>query len=285
MSKPNVLGIRIRRHGIVMCIIALFASCYEPIDGCLDLQATNFSFSADNACSQDECCEYPSVEYSFSPLYGDSILQSSAIFENEIGQLFSISSYDFMISNTRLFQADGEEVITRDTFDVFTGIDSDLTLTTLDRDIQQITNRNLNVTIPNIREVGEFSGFSFSVGVTSQVQLVNAISYTDTDNPIQAYEDQFTNEGFNWLNWTILVYQQELDTLVVSDTLSIQMNQNHLPVSFTADTLFTKNNGIDIPFDIEMDFREWIDGVDFGMSEAEIADICRSNIEKTFSLQ
>ena len=43
-------------------------SCYEAIEGCLDSQAVNFDFSADNAC--DGCCSYPNLIINFNRVFG-----------------------------------------------------------------------------------------------------------------------------------------------------------------------------------------------------------------------
>ena len=45
---------------LFICLACCFAGCYEPIEGCLDVRATNFDLNADRSCP-DNCCEYPEL--------------------------------------------------------------------------------------------------------------------------------------------------------------------------------------------------------------------------------
>lgn len=273
-----MLGPNLHKLSYVCMIIGLLSmsSCYEPLDGCLDRESSNFSFDADRPC--DSCCLYPAVVFAFKPMYGDTNFLSSRTYVNELGQSFSVKSYDFIISNARI-GSDGSEVGTRERF--FANLDQGQGIFEFSNDIIQVSRSGLTVSTPNIRETGDFEKISFDIGPPPTLHDVDISSYTETSNPTHTFEDLYNGQGVDWLNWSISYYIDSITT----DTIIVTMDEFYERIAFTADTLYTKQKGINAQFDIEIDFAKWMSGVNLQtMTPEEIADICHTNTQRSFSL-
>lgn len=274
-------GSKIASTLMVILLLVCTHACYEPIEGCLDIQATNFAFGADR--SVDSLCQYPVIEYTFSPVYGDSLLISTSRYTNRLGQEFSLNTYNFLISNVSLTNVKGEAIRSRNTFEAIVGQEGSTSLISLPQDIVEVGRFDIIASIGNVREVGDFTGIAFDVGVPAQIHEVNAVSYADDENYLHTIADQYTaNQGLSWSNWVVYHYTDEDEI----DTLSITLNKNHPAFTYSLDTVFVKNNGINAEFEIEIDFQKWLSGVDFeNMDSLEIATKCHQNIPISFSLK
>ena len=73
-----------------------FNSCYSPVDGCLDPEATNYSIDADNPC--DDCCNLPILNVSvFHERYGYYIFTLGDTITNDLDQRVSLLDYVYLL--------------------------------------------------------------------------------------------------------------------------------------------------------------------------------------------
>lgn len=87
---------------LLLSLAMAFSACFEPQDGCLDIEATNFDASADDDC----CCEYPKLIMEARHRYGSDTVQylPDSLYVNSAGQVFRIKSVAFYLSEFQLFQ-------------------------------------------------------------------------------------------------------------------------------------------------------------------------------------
>jgi len=103
-------------HFLFAALVAalLLSSCFEPVKGCLDIEATNFDASADNDC----CCKYPQLVLSIDNAYDTLVWKPDTAYQNNLGQWFRIRNIVFYLSDMSLTQ-NGTALQVSDTVNLF----------------------------------------------------------------------------------------------------------------------------------------------------------------------
>ncbi|HMV23421.1 MAG TPA: hypothetical protein PKA71_03780, partial [Saprospiraceae bacterium] len=70
-------------------VVLFFTACYQPKEGCLDINATNFDATADEEC----CCQYPVLQLKFKHFASGNEFSASDTILNDFGQQFRIPSF------------------------------------------------------------------------------------------------------------------------------------------------------------------------------------------------
>lgn len=87
---------------LLLCFASvLFGSCYEPKEGCLDIEAVNFDASADKNC----CCEYPVLLLEILQRYDTDVWLADSAYQNSNGQWFRLKSAVFYLSEFQLYRS------------------------------------------------------------------------------------------------------------------------------------------------------------------------------------
>jgi hypothetical protein len=76
----------------------IITSCYEHETGCRDINALNFSVSADEDC-EDNCCTYPNVEFLVNFIYKNSVIDTNKYFPLEDGDSIRLQSAKIFFSD------------------------------------------------------------------------------------------------------------------------------------------------------------------------------------------
>jgi hypothetical protein len=76
----------------------IIISCYEHEKGCRDINALNFSVSADEECD-DNCCTYPNVEFIVNFIYKNSVIDTSTYFPITAGDSIRLKSAKIFFSD------------------------------------------------------------------------------------------------------------------------------------------------------------------------------------------
>lgn len=155
----------------MLCWILLLPACYEPKEGCLDAQATNFDLEADEACS--DCCEYPTFQLALQHrivLIGQEAKRFStdSVYYDGSGQPFRFENIRFYLSNLRLVRADGTEVPVSNTIelDLYDASGMPRKATVEDNFLLANPIFEQTYTIGNFRESGSsFEKIRFAVGI------------------------------------------------------------------------------------------------------------------------
>ena len=73
---------------VLLLLATLTYSCYEPVEGCLDIAAVNFNASADEDC----CCEYPTLRIQLIQRFETLVDLSAKAYTNNLGQVFRLDN-------------------------------------------------------------------------------------------------------------------------------------------------------------------------------------------------
>jgi len=155
----------------VLALALALVSCFEPKDGCLDIEATNFDASADKNC----CCEYPLLVIEALHRYGSDTVQyiPDALYENSAGQIFRIKSLAFYLSEIQLFQNGGLLTVT-DTVQLqtYAQAGNDTVKTTFTDDFLLIRRTPVDNAVGDFRPVGAFEKVRLRLGLSAEAQRV-----------------------------------------------------------------------------------------------------------------
>lgn len=91
------------KNNILIVCFTFFASviltsCYEHEKGCRDINALNYSVSADDDCD-DNCCTYPNVEFLVNFIYKNSVIDTNMYFPLESGDSIRLQSLKIYFSD------------------------------------------------------------------------------------------------------------------------------------------------------------------------------------------
>jgi len=188
----------------LLVIVLLQTSCFEPTEGCLDIEATNFDASADDAC--DDCCTYPQLKLSvFHAITKDNwnmtedtcIFHASTLaFENEITSQTDSSFYQldnmlFYLSDFRLVSSTNEVYQVSDTIQLNI-LDNAVTLeekdTTVIDDFILVKRLNSSYTLGEFIAPGNFEKIQFKVGLLPRLNTTNPDTL-DSSHPLAISRD------------------------------------------------------------------------------------------------
>lgn len=282
------------RNSVVVFVLSmfLFQACYEPVQGCLDAQATNFSVGADEPCP-DNCCTYPSIKLKIQHCYEiatDSFIAlnyGDSVYFDALGEPFRISGIQYYMSEFKLVKSDGSltgvsDSLTVDQIDPISGDTSALTL----EDNFLLLNpvlKEVNITLGNFREVATFSGVRFKLGLDVPANYTSPVS-VDDNHPLAVQDDNMylsPTEGYIFHKVGLFADTIATDTIPVITEISGSSNlrEIELPVVFTTD------NGFDVTITIQVDYQNWFEGIDIQSSlNNDLEQQLISNIPSSFSV-
>lgn len=93
---------------LLFLLVAFVNSCYEPIPGCSDTLAANYSFSRDRDCL--ECCTYPTVQFTWQHKYGADTFLIGKSFSTNATDSFRVLDSKIFITDIKLRSASGEDI-------------------------------------------------------------------------------------------------------------------------------------------------------------------------------
>lgn len=96
---------------LAVCFIFLTSlivtSCYEHEKGCRDINALNFSVSADEDCDNN-CCNYPNVEFLVNFVYNNSVIDTNKYFPISDGDSIRLQSAKIFFSDFSFTDKSGD---------------------------------------------------------------------------------------------------------------------------------------------------------------------------------
>ncbi|MEL6719310.1 MAG: hypothetical protein AAFP82_11385, partial [Bacteroidota bacterium] len=169
MSIPDTfLSIKAMKFGfIALVFMALFfQSCYENMEGCLDVNATNFDVAADREC--EDCCTYPLLRLAVQHVYTAKVLEKDTLVRFNLDKPYTLDSINFFsltdlryyISEIKLVRENGDLVDIEEEVEVILlqGLDTVPDFTTKDNFVL-IDRSNITPSrIGTFRENGSFKG-------------------------------------------------------------------------------------------------------------------------------
>ncbi len=269
----------IKRINIVLIIVAFFTSCYQPKEGCLDINAKNFDVAADESCCDEEscCCEYPDLKLNVNfPLFRDTnlVFDMSTPYSLDNKHYFSVDSIAFFLSDIYLINEKGERFSVSDSVLVLHANDTSF----IKDDIALIRRNQFEYSIGKFQYIEQFVGMECKLGLLDEANFIHQDTLS-TSHPLANKSEkmyQGLEKGFNFFR---MVFHR--DTLLTSPSL-IVINDNMMDLSFSFKNPLNFDRGDDVFVNISIYLLNLFETVDFGIdSDALIGEKIKQNLEKS----
>ena len=228
----------------------LCISCNTRIEGCLDIQAENFDFSAERAC--DDCCTYPSMLLSLSQKWDDENFSNTDTFYDVDQQPYQIidltyflSSWSWTDAQDNLYTVDSVEAACNGSLRRFTP------------DIITIDTRHFSYILGTIRQSPVIDSLSFFLGQTDDYTCLDP---NDPDTPPNLdQQGPLWNPATDTLETLRLIIKKDL-SVEVYDTLFVT-TQFQFGLGYANEI----EKGKDATLKLSVNYAQWFATVDIDM--------------------
>ncbi|MEO1714386.1 MAG: MbnP family protein [Bacteroidota bacterium] len=277
MNKSSVLS-RVVWVTIFGCLIA----CEEPVEGCLDAAATNFSVSADGPCL--DCCTYPVLKADFAHQW-ITIENDTTNFRYD--SAYTIAPWDqvpvqfqrikFYIAQMHLWNGT-DSVLVNDTITLTVGngatLDVEDNFGLVDRDLFD------DVELGSFRSPGEYDGISFWLGIPTEYQSADP-TLVPGDHPLRIQSDSLNwEESLGYISNKVVFFR---DTITGSDSTVINVIE---PVYLKIDLseTITVAGGFDVVLEFDIFYNRWFGNLNLATATvAEISQQIVSNLSNSIA--
>ncbi len=288
-TKIHSLTSRLFIPWIYYCLgVLILGGCYEPREGCLDIQATNFEVDADWACQ--DCCTWPEIRLRFfhRAAYPDTLVNFTlldSVYKDIAGDMFRTGEFKYLLGNLRLVRPDGAEISLVNQIPVRSfQPDGSLKPDSLINDILLLRpGTTALLDAGNFRASGQFVALRLDVGVSEKAQLSDPASLPTT-HPM--------NPGNSGMEWDLARgYEfQRVELLAGSnpqDTARTRVKLRGLLQSRTVELPLALNipEGKHLELDVQIDYLKWLSGIRVNsQTPEEMGEALISNTQGVFSV-
>ena len=260
---------------LFLFLALFFQNCQTPIEGCLDVRATNFDVTASKDCNKTCQCTYPSLVISAKYKMDTSDFYLDSTYTNDMNQKFRMVSAQMYLSDFQLI--DNKNT-------VFRTIDS-VALTRATDTIKVLNNYALvgkavgfDFTIGAFNGTGLFSTFKFRVGLDA-IAAQTVPSKMPTTHPLSTKADSmYISSTKQYIfNKFILAYGTNF-----KDTLRIKI-MTPKDLTIVKPLSFTEGSNAKIPLTIN--YLKFFSGVNFSDAQNLIENKIVSNTNTVFTIQ
>lgn len=280
---------KINKLPVFLLLILMWSGCYEPQDGCLDLEAVNYSFSADNNAPED--CEYPELRAQFIHVYStaDTVYNfrlRDSVYLDAAGNPFTVNRFSFYISDFELQRTDGTYLNVEEELELYLfDNDGNIVLQTVPDNFGLASAGNSGaIGLGTLREAADLQSLRFFVGVNGQANVAIADSIPAA-HPLGLTDSLLY---FNQDSGYVYQFVELFRDTTAADTIPEQLRsgtfanlqQIQLPVAGE------KIPGFNLKVVIQVDYSKWLAGINVVTdSKAELQQKIVGNTAEAFSLQ
>ncbi|GAB4498260.1 MAG: hypothetical protein OHK0019_33320 [Saprospiraceae bacterium] len=255
-------GFKTLLYAICFLTITFFQTgCFEPKEGCLDIEATNFDAAADENC----CCIYPKLIIEAQHRYGADSVQylPDSLYENDAEQIFRIKSLVFYLSEIQLFQ--GNDVFTvSDTVQLqtYSATGSDTTKEVFTDDFLLMRRTPVDNPAGEFRPAGTFERVKIRLGLSPEAQRVIP-RLTPSGHPLRIQGDSLwygQAAGYVFLQAVVV---RDANPTTKPDTLAFTAAD--LPNFFIERTgnFVHPSGGFDFRLKLRIDYKKLFEGINW----------------------
>jgi methanobactin biosynthesis MbnP-like protein len=245
---------RVSRFWFLLVFLLILVSCKERIEGCKDIEATNYNVSADDPCS--DCCIYPkmllevyhkydSLNFSFDSTYiiaGDTVRFKQVIFYLSDFRLVNSTDSIETVETIDLDIIGGDIVTFKDDF------------TLVSRSISSFSYK-----VGEIKGTGEFNTLKFSVGLVGESEFANAEAVID-GHPLSLTSDTLWTYPEGYVFNRVIVIPDTSNILEVRQIdIKGEVNLVEVSLPFSIDLEL----GFDATIPLRIDYKKWFSDIDF----------------------
>ncbi len=265
---------------------SFLTSCYEPKEGCLDINATDYDVESDDPCP--DCCTYPIL--SITPLHQVLVKNTLDSFVNlKYNFFYPAPSSDmdtfaflrsrFFISNVKLVTQDGIEVGVSDTigirFQNGSRVIYEDNFAKLDRDIFAAN------AIGTVVTEGVFDKLKFTLGLSEELLSLDTASIP-ANHPLDFRSDSILyEEGIGYVPFFLSFKTDTAAAAVPTELRLFQPIEVNLPINPPVNI----ERGYNIKLKLRINYIAWFEGVDFTNDSGDaIRQKIAANLPNAFSV-
>lgn len=269
LSSPSFLWLAVM--GI------LLIGCYDPMDGCLDVLASNYEINADESC--EDCCNYPSLELNFSHKVDTVNLSLDSVYTDEEIRFDRIL---FFVSNVMLTNEQGKRIGVEDSIRVEFLEQGALKSRSIRDDVILVDAPLQNYRVGTLIAPGQYNKVSFDIGLFQEANHIIQANLQDTTHVLftsdSLYIDQEAGYVFN-------SFRIQKDTSDVNSYFLYQIAGDDKLFSFEADIELNLDRGESAKINISVDYLKWINGINFTYDSDEVVQQkLLTNLENVLSI-
>lgn len=263
---PNYIS-----HSLYITIIVfsmVLTSCYERQEGCLDINASNYDFTADDPC--EDCCSYPTMKISVTHMWGDTFLINNSVYSNDLDQYIKIISSKFYLSDFVLSNSSGNYRIE----EVMEVQDENNTITEVYNDFIFVQSNRVSYTVGTFPVSDIYDDLSFTMGINGDYVAADSTkSFVEDNSFFDADLYQHTNFRLDYI----------IDTISM-DTLQLNIKGESMAKNLSLNSSFEIPLGRNFTISLQAHYDLLLSGLDLNdlESEAQINRL-KSNLDHFFS--
>jgi len=242
-------------------LAALSISCQEPLEACLDIEASNFDVRADRNC----CCIYPSLFVEVAYRAGEVSFNLNSPYEMDNGDTVIFRRAAFYLSELTVFQG-SQEFFPRDTFLIYQlNNNNQLDSTEYVGNLSLINRTASDINMGRFTESGFFDLARFRLGLNETLNSQN-IDILPRRSRLSIQADSmhtFTSDG-GYLFLKFEIFVPALDEL-----FELTLTGDDGDFVLTRPIEMVSVTGINKRFRLNINYLEWIRGINFGNDTPE----------------
>lgn len=211
------------KYFILFVVLIFLSSCYEPIDGCIDILSTNYQLDADNEC--DDCCTFPNLRLRLNYAFGKEEFNRFSYYNFGGTDSLRILNSHFFMYNPYLVQ-DSLKIGSEDSISVLCLLNETLENQFISNTLEKLRLTNTLVEFKNYRSMGVYDSLGFTIGLgrcLSQLEETENIAsdllnYNDLARSLNE-EDELVQMYFQLENQMILDSVISISGTFLSDTM------------------------------------------------------------------
>ena len=245
------------------CCLFFLAACYQPKEGCLNIQAANYDVSADDACA--DCCEFPKLTVVLLhqvvlPTLPDTFFtfkyKTKYPSPFDTTHYFEVQRSRYFLTGFRLVRENGDEVGIRDSITLEAPAGVPLTVENnfakADRDIFQPGVINQIITSGPFRQV------KFTLGLNPLLIQTDPKSIVKGHPLSTASDTLIYEEGTGYIPNQLIFCQ---DTFPGTDSLVFRFTTPQ-EVLLDLPQPFELDRGFDVKITLRINYIAWFEGID-----------------------
>lgn len=256
--KLQTSNFKLQTFIALACVLAIY-SCYEPIDGCLDIEATNFDASADKNC----CCTYPKLRLETVQRFDTLQYRPDSLYPDGAGGLFRIKSVVFYLSEFQLFQGGGQFSVS-DTVQLqaFAPAGNDTIKETFTDDFLLVRRTPVDNELGEFKPSGDFDNVKIRLGLSPDAQRVIP-RLAKAGHPLRIQPDSLwygRDAGFVFLQAVVV-----RDSMAATTPDTLAFTQAELADFFIgqAGSFVHRSGGYDFRLKLTVDYKKMFEGIDW----------------------
>lgn len=242
--------------------LIFFTQCEEYNEGCMDANASNYSFANEKPC----CCTYPNLIFQTTMKFEDRVFTTTDTLETDQGEAYVVNDLKFISSDIILVEDDLTENKPSDSLQSYQ-VSPDL----LPVHIRKINNQG-SIYLPT----DSIQQLSFKIQDNADLN-----QFRPEDFPIDhSFRDSslYNFEAENWRYFYLVI--KPIDSTAI--ILNFSPEELNLSAKIEGRWSKTRGENLIIPFSIYFD--KLLQGIDFNMTTEEIKAIILANFSESVKI-